>query len=95
MKIRVRKSNALEEGVVKTSVEEAEYMPSVSFHDLEGADLKGLELDQEVTITLKGKVKRLSLDSSGWNCLEVSFKELDVKTSDSKMSDFVSEIEDD
>ena len=93
MKIRVRKPE--KEGVIKTSVEEAEYTPSVSFHDLEGADLKGLELDQEVTITLKGKVKRLSLDSSGWNCLEVSFKELDVKASDSKMSDFVSEIEDD
>lgn len=95
MKISVRKSNSPETGVVKASVEEVEYAPSVSFHDLEGADLKGLELDQEVTITLKGKVKRLSLDSSGWNCLEVSFKELDVKTSDSKMSDFVSEIEDD
>ena len=95
MKIRVRKLNSSEEGMVKTSVEEAEYTPSVSFHDLEGADLKGLELDQEVTITLKGKVKGLSLDSSGWNCLEVSFKELDVKASDSKMSDFVSEIEDD
>ena len=95
MKIRVRKSNALKEGVVKASVEEAEYTPSVYFNDLEGAGLKGLKLDQEVTITLKWKVKRLSLDSSGWNCLEVSFKELDVKTSDSKMSDFVSEIEDD
>ena len=95
MKIRVRKSNSPEDGVVKASVEEAEYTPSVYFNDLEGADLKGLKLDQEVTITLKGKVKRLSLDSSGWNCLEVSFKELDVKTSDSKMSDFVSEIEDD
>ena len=95
MKIRVRKPKAPEEGMVKTSVEEAEYDPSVSFHDLEGADLKGLALDQEVTITFKGKVKKLSLDSSGWDCLEVSFKELDVKTSDSKMSDFVSEIEDD
>ena len=95
MKIRVRKLNSPEAGMVKASVEEAEYTPSVSFHDLEGADLKGLSLDQEVTITFKGKVKRLSLDSSGWNCLEVSFKELDVKTSDSKMSDFVSEIEDD
>lgn len=95
MKIRVRKSNSPEDGVVKASVEEAEYTPSVSFHDLEGADLKGLELDQEVTITFKGKITRLSLDSSGWNCLEVAFKELDVKASDSKMSDFVSEIEDD
>ena len=57
--------------------------------------MKGLVLDQEITVTIKGKIKRLSLDSSGWNCLEVSFKELDVKTSDSKMSDFVSEIEDD
>ena len=95
MKIRVRKSNSLEEGVVKTSVEEAEDTPSVSFYDLEGAGLKGLKLDQEVTVTFKGKIKRLSLDSSGWNCLEVSFKELDVKTSDNKMSDFVSEIEDD
>ena len=95
MKIRVRKSNALKEGVVKPPVEEAEDTPSVSFYDLEGDDLKGFKLDQEVTITLKGKVQRLSLDSSGWNCLEVSFKELDVKTSDSKMSDFVSEIEDD
>ena len=95
MKIRVRKSNSPEAGMVKTYVEEAEYAPSISFNDLEGADLKGLALDQEVTITFKGKVKRLSLDSSGWNCLEVSFKELDVKTSDSKMSDFVSEIEDD
>lgn len=95
MKIRVRKSNSPEAGMVKASVEEAEYAPSISFNDLEGADLKGLALDQEVTITFKGKVKRLSLDSSGWNCLEVSFKELDVKASDSKMSDFVSEIEDD
>lgn len=95
MKIRVRESNAPEEGVVKTSVEEAVYPSSVSFHDLEGTDLKGLKLDQEVTITFKGKITRLSLDSSGWNCLEVAFKELDVKTSDSKMSDFVSEIEDD
>ena len=93
MKIRVRKPEKME--VANKSVGESEYSPSVSFHDLEGADLKGFELDQEVTITLKGKVKRLSLDSSGWNCLEVSFKELDVKTSDSKMSDFVSEIEDD
>lgn len=95
MKIRVRKSNSPEAGMVKASVEEAEYDPSVSFHDLEGADLKGLALDQEVTITFKGKVKKLSLDSSGWDCLVVSFEELDVKTSDSKMSDFVSEIEDD
>ena len=93
MKIRVRKPEKLE--VANKSAGEPEYSPSVSFNDLEGADLKGLKLDQEVTITLKGKVKRLSLDSSGWNCLEVSFKELDVKTSDSKMSDFVSEIEDD
>ena len=95
MKIRALKSNSPEEGVVKTSVEEAEYTPSVSFNDIEGADLKGLKLDQEVTVTFKGKIQRLSLDSSGWNCLEVSFKELDVKVSDSKMSDFVSEIEDD
>ena len=95
MKIRVRKSDSPEVGAAKESVEEAEYAPSISFNDLEGADLKSLSLDQEVTITFKGKVKRLSLDSSGWNCLEVSFKELDVKTSDSKMSDFVSEIEDD
>ena len=95
MKIRVRKLKASEAGMVKASVEEAEYAPSISFNDLEGADLKGLTLDQEVAITFKGKVKRLSLDSSGWNCLEVSFKELDVKTSDSKMSNFVSEIEDD
>lgn len=93
MKIRVHEPEKIE--VANKSVGESEYSPSVSFHDLEGADLKGLELDQEVTITLKGKIKRLSLDSSGWNCLEVSFKELDVKTSDSKMSDFVSEIEDD
>ena len=93
MKIRVREPEKLE--VAENSVGESKYSPAVSFHDLEGADLKGLKLDQEVTITLKGKVKRLSLDSSGWNCLEVSFKELDVKTSDSKMSDFVSEIEDD
>lgn len=93
MKIRVRGPEKME--VAAKSVEESEYSPSVSFHDLEGADLKGLELDQEVTVTLKGKIKRLSLDSFGWNCLEVSFKELDVKTSDSKMSDFVSEIEDD
>ena len=93
MKIRVRGPEKME--VANKSVEESEYSPSVSFNDLEGADLKGLALDQEVTITLKGKIKRLSLDSSGWNCLEVSFKELDIKTSDSKMSDFVSEIEDD
>ena len=93
MKIRVRKPEKIE--VANKPVEESEYSPSVAFYDLEGTDLKGLELDQEVTITLKGKIKRLSLDSSGWNCLEVSFKELDVKTSDSKMSDFVSEIEDD
>lgn len=93
MKIRVRKPGGIE--VAKNSVGESEYSPAVSFHDLEGTDLKGLELDQEVTITLKGKITRLSLDSSGWNCLEVAFKELDVKTSDSKMSDFVSEIEDD
>lgn len=93
MKIRVRGPEKVD--VAKKSIGESEYSPSVSFHDLEGADLKGLELDQEVTVTLKGKVKRLSLDSLGWNCLEVSFKELDVKTSDSKMSDFVSEIEDD
>ena len=93
MKIRVRKSEKV--GVEKKPIGEPEYSPSVSFNDLEGADLKGLELDQEVTVTLKGKIKRLSLDSSGWNCLEVSFKELDVKASDSKMSDFVSEIEDD
>lgn len=93
MKIRVRKPREIE--VANKSVGESEYSPSVSFHDLEGTDLKGLELDQEVTITLKGKIKGLSLDSSGWNCLEVAFKELDVKTSDSKMSDFVSEIEDD
>lgn len=86
MKIRVRKPE---------SVGESEYSPAIAFRDLEGTDLKGLELDQEVTITLKGKIKRLSLDSSGWNCLEVAFKEFDVKTSDSKMSDFVSEIEDD
>ena len=93
MKIRVRGPEKME--VAAKSVEKSEYSPSVSFNDLEGADLKGLALDQEVTITLKGKIKRLSLDSSGWNCLEVAFKELDVKTSDSKMSDFVSEIEDD
>lgn len=93
MKIRVRGPAEIE--MANKSVEESEYSPSVSFNDLEGADLKGLKLDQEVTVTLKGKVKRLSLDSFGWNCLEVSFKELDVKTSDSKMSDFVSEIEDD
>lgn len=93
MKIRVRGPEKME--VANKSVGESEYSPSVAFHDLEGADLKGLELDQEVTVTLKGKVKRLSLDSFGWNCLEVAFKELDVKTSDSKMSDFVSEIEDD
>lgn len=93
MKIRVRKPEKIE--VANKSVGESEYSPSVTFHDLEGTDLKGLELDQEVTITLKAKIKRLSLDSYGWNCLEVSFKELDVKTSDSKMSDFVSEIEDD
>ena len=93
MKIRVREPEKVE--MVKDSVGESEYSPSVSFYDLESAALKGLELDQEVTITFKGKVKRLSLDSSGYNCLEVSFKELDVKTSDSKMSDFVSEIEDD
>lgn len=93
MKIRVRGPEKVE--VAAKSVEESEYYPSVSFNDLEGADLKGLVLDQEITVTIKGKIKRLSLDSSGWNCLEVSFKELDVKTSDSKMSDFVSEIEDD
>lgn len=93
MKIRVRGLEKAE--VANKSIGESEYPSSVSFHDLEGTDLKGLELDQEVTITLKGKIKRLSLDSSGWNCLEVAFKELDVKTSDSKMSDFVSEIEDD
>lgn len=93
MKIRVRGPEKVE--VAAKAIEESEYSPSVAFRDLEGTDLKGLELDQEVTITLKGKIKRLSLDSSGWNCLEVSFKELDVKTSDSKMSDFVSEIEDD
>ena len=93
MKIRVREPEKME--VANKSVVESEYSPSVVFHDLEGTDLKGLKLDQEVTITLKGKIIRLSLDSSGWNCLEVSFKELDVKTSDSKMSDFVSEIEDD
>lgn len=93
MKIRVREPEKIE--VENKSVGESEYSPSVAFHDLEGADLKGLKLDQEVTVTLKGKIKRLSLDSSGWNCLEVSFKELDVKASDSKMSDFVSEIEDD
>ena len=93
MKIRVRKPEKIE--MANKSVGESEYSPSVVFHDLEGTDLKGLKLDQEVTITLKGKIKRLSLDSSGWNCLEASFKELDVKTSDSKMSDFVSEIEDD
>lgn len=93
MKIRVREPEKME--VANKSVGESEYSPSVVFHDLEGTDLKGLKLDQEVTITLKGKIIRLSLDSSGWNCLEVSFKELDVKTSDSKMSDFVSEIEDD
>ena len=93
MKIRVREPEKVE--VATKSAGESEYSPSVSFHDIEGADLKGLKLDQEVTVTLKGKIKRLSLDSSGWNCLEVSFKELDVKTSDSKMSDFVSEIEDD
>lgn len=93
MKIRVREPEKIE--VANKSVGESEYSPSVVFHDLEGTDLKGLELDQEVTITFKGKLKRLSLDSSGWNCLEVAFKELDVKTSDSKMSDFVSEIEDD
>ena len=39
MKIRVRKSNSPEVGVVKASIEEAEYAPSVSFSDLEGADL--------------------------------------------------------
>ena len=93
MKIRVREPEKLD--VAEKSVGESEYSPSVSFHDIEGADLKGLKLDQEVTITFKGKIQRLSLDSSGWNCLEVSFKELDVKASDSKMSDFVSEIEDD
>ena len=93
MKIRVREPEKVE--VVNKSAGEPEYSPSVSFHDLEGTGLKGLELDQEVTITLKCKIKRLSLDSNGWNCLEVAFKELDVKTSDSKMSDFVSEIEDD
>ena len=93
MKIRVRKPEKME--VANKSVGESEYSPSVVFHDIEGADLKGLKLDQEVTVTLKGKITRLSLDSSGWNCLEVAFKELDVKTSDSKMSDFVSEIEDD
>ena len=93
MKIRVRGPEKME--VANKSVEESEYSPSVSFNDLEGADLKGLLLDQEITVTIKGKIKRLSLDSSGWNCLEVAFKELDVKTSDSKMSDFVSEIEDD
>ena len=93
MKIRVREPEKME--VANKSVGESEYSPSVVFHDLEGTDLKGLKLDQEVTITLKGKIQRLSLDSSGWNCLEVTFKELDVKTSDSKMSDFVSEIEDD
>ena len=93
MKIRVRESEKL--GVTKGPIGEHECSPSVYFNDLEGADLKRLELDQEVTVTIKGKIKRLSLDSSGWNCLEVSFKELDVKTSDSKMSDFVSEIEDD
>ena len=92
MKIRVREPEKVE--VANKSIGESEYS-SVSFHDIEGADLKGLKLDQEVTVTLKGKIKRLSLDSSGWNCLEVAFKELDVKTSDSKMSDFVSEIEDD
>lgn len=93
MKIRVREPEKVE--VAENSVGESKYSPSVSFNDLEGADLKGLVLDQEITVTIKGKIKRLSLDSSGWNCLEVSFKELDVKTSDSKMSDFVSEIEDD
>ena len=93
MKIRVREPEKVE--VSNKSIGESKYSPSVSFYDLEGADLKGLELDQEVTVTIKGKVKRLSLDSYGWNCLEVSFKELDVKASDSKMSDFVSEIEDD
>ena len=93
MKIRVRGPEKME--VAAKAIEESEYSPSVSFNDLEGADLKGLLLDQEITVTIKGKIKRLSLDSSGWNCLEVAFKELDVKTSDSKMSDFVSEIEDD
>ena len=93
MKIRVREPEKVE--VANKSVGDSEYPSSVSFHDIEGADLKGLKLDQEVTVTLKGKIQRLSLDSSGWNCLEVSFKELDVKASDSKMSDFVSEIEDD
>ena len=93
MKIRVREPEKVE--VAAKSVEEYEHYPYVSFDDLEGADLKGLALDQEITVTIKGKIKRLSLDSSGWNCLAVSFKELDVKASDSKMSDFVSEIEDD
>ena len=93
MKIRVRGPEKVE--VENVSAEEPKYFPSVYFNDLEGADLKGLVLDQEITVTIKGKIKRLSLDSFGWNCLEVAFKELDVKTSDSKMSDFVSEIEDD
>ena len=93
MKIHVREPEKME--VANKAAGESEYSSSVSFHDLEGVDLKGLKLDQEVTITLKGKIQRLSLDSSGWNCLEVSFKELDVKISDNKMSDCVSEIEDD
>lgn len=73
---------------------ELDYIPKVSFYDLESKGLSDLKLGQVVSVVLTGSISRIS-QSADDSCLEVEYKEIDVKTSDSKMSDFVSEIEDD
>ena len=67
---------------------------TVNFYDLASEGLSTLKLGQEVSVTVIGKVCRIS-QSKDCNSLEVEYEGIDVKEADGEMSKFVSEIEDD
>ena len=73
---------------------EPDYKSTVNFYDLASEGLSTLKLGQEVSVTVIGKVCRIS-QSKDCNSLEVEYEGIDVKEADGKMSKFVSEIEDD
>ena len=67
---------------------------TVNFYDLASEGLSTLKLGQEVSVTVIGKVCRIS-QSKDCNNLEVEYEGIDVKAADGEMGKFVSEIEDD
>ena len=73
---------------------EPDCKPTVNFYDLASEGLSTLKLGQEVSVTVIGKVCRIS-QSKDCNNLEVEYEGIDVKAADGEMSKFVSEIEDD